>query len=144
VKPRKNDIRGSFEKNIQKSPIFTKKNAKFLRYGKNHMSMWSVNKFFGNVESSILNIIGTTRIAKTTFASKTHIFHFTTLITVIKGVPERRITTMNNFLNFIKNDWTDGETLFKKGIPMIGKYVFDFKRLLAHNITNYVIAKKIK
>ena len=112
--------------------FFAKIDTKFFWDGKNKMAMRTTDKLAGNIQGAVLNVLGATRVAKATFASKADIFHVTALITIIKGVTKGWIATMNDFGNIIKDRLSNAIAFIKEGIPVVGENVFDFKRLFAH------------
>ena len=89
---------------MNKRTIFTKEDTKLFRNSKNKVAMITVNKFRRKFKGSIFNINMATRITKTTFTSERHLLKRRTMGTKIKCMSKSRISTMNNFMNFFKNN----------------------------------------
>lgn len=77
---------------------------KFLRNSKDKVTMVTVNKCRRKFKGSIPNINAAKRITKTTFTSERYLLKTRIMGIKIKCMSKRCISTMNNFINFFKNN----------------------------------------
>ena len=102
------------------------------------MTVFTFYELFRKIKSTIVNILHATSVAKATLATKRDMKNRATMRTLIKCVALRKITTIDDLINFFEYNRTNFKLRirFYKVIPMIFKNLFNSKRkMFSHDIT---------
>ena len=100
----KNDVTDRMKKAIEQRAISAEEDTKFLRDGKNAMSVNALNDFEGHGSGTLDGIEITAGRAETAFAAKRNKFERTTRRTPIHGSAISRISAMNHLIDAFKNN----------------------------------------
>ena len=106
--------------------------------------MFTTKRFFRHRKCSILSIFDTASITKSRFTSKRNFKKFSAMFTNIYSISKIRITTINNFVNFIKDRISnqDIRVVNNKVIPIILKNLLNCK--LRHKFSPKIFYHKNK
>ena len=100
----KNDVADRMKKAIEQRAISAEEDTKFLRDGKNAMSVNALNDFERHGSGALDGIEITAGRAETTFAAKRNKFERTTRRAPIHGSAISRISAMNHLIDAFKNN----------------------------------------
>lgn len=97
------------------------KRAQFLRYSKNAMSVFRINKFERHGRGTADRVEITAGGTETAFASKWNSFKGSAMFAAKKCKAEVKIAAMKHFLNILINGITNSNTAKIKSVEMVIK-----------------------
>lgn len=107
VEPVGKDLCGRLKEDIEKRPIFEKERTEFFCNGKDDMSVPAMDEFKGNGISTVSLIGSATGVTESGVTAERNESVGTAIGTLVKGVPEIRVTATDDLPHFCIDNGTD-------------------------------------
>lgn len=129
IKNKRDSISRSLKQEIEQRTVKGKIFTQILGNGKDNVSMRTIKKFSGDIQSPVFGVFGATAVAKPAFAGKRNMLDGVAIGTGIQSKALFRVLAVDDFFHFVHNHRPNvfvlGTHFNDKVIPMICKNLFN-------------------